>query len=89
MAAGEYTYCDDSKEVLCRLEVRQVNKTATTPKTTRAFFIVQGNEATPDSYVVDAAQYLVDEVTRYAGGNGRVVIPQTKWPYRNNIRRGL
>ena len=78
VAAGEYSYCDDSNEVLCRLEVRQVNKTAITPKTTRAFFIVQGNEATPDSYVVDAAQYLVDEVTRYAGGNGRVVIPQTK-----------
>ena len=78
VAAGEYSYCDDSNEVLCRLEVRQVNKTATTPKTTRAFFIVQGNEAAPDSYVVDGAQRLVEEITRYAGGSGRVVIPQTK-----------
>ena len=78
VAAGEYSYCDDSNEVLCRLEVRQVNKTATTPRTTRAFFIVQGNEATPDSYVVDAAQRLVEEITRYAGGSGRVVMPQTK-----------
>ena len=77
-AAGEYSYCDDSNEVLCRLEVRQVNKTAITPRTTRAFFIVQGNEATPDSYVVVAAQRLVEEITHYAGGSGRVVIPQTK-----------
>jgi DNA/RNA-binding domain of Phe-tRNA-synthetase-like protein len=78
VAAGEYSYCDDSNEVLCRLEVRQVNKTATTPRTTKAFFIVQGNDATPDSYVEEAAQRLVDEITRYAGGSGRVVMPQTR-----------
>ena len=28
VAPHEYCYCDDSNEVLCRLEIRQVNKTA-------------------------------------------------------------
>lgn len=76
VGAGEYSYCDDANDVLCRLEVRQVNKTATTPRTTRAFFIVQGNEATSEEYVANGAQLLVDEVTRYAGGSGRVVVPE-------------
>ena len=30
VAPHEYCYCDDSNEVLCRLEIRQVNKTAWT-----------------------------------------------------------
>ncbi len=75
VAAGEYSYCDDANEVLCRLEVRQVNKTATLPSTTRAFFIVQGNEATSDDYVREVAQRLVDEVVRVAGGSGHVIVP--------------
>lgn len=73
---GEYCYCDDSNEVLCRLEVRQVNKTAVTDKTTRAAFIVQGNEATSDAYVRQTAERLVEAVTRYCGGEGRVVVPK-------------
>lgn len=76
VAAVEYAYCDDSNEVLCRLEVRQVNKTATTEDTTGAFFIVQGNDATSDEYVIQGAQRLIDEVTLHAGGTGRVVLPK-------------
>lgn len=72
----EYCYCDDSDEVLCRLEVRQVNKTAVTEGTTRAAFIVQGNEATSDEYVLQTAEKLRDEVVRHCGGKGRVVIPK-------------
>lgn len=75
VAAGEYSYCDDANEVLCRLEVRQVNKTATTPATTDAFFIVQGNEATSDEYVLEGARALCAELTRHCGGTARVVVP--------------
>lgn len=72
----EYSYCDDANEVLCRLEVRQVNKTAVNERTTRAAFIVQGNEATSDEYVRDTAERLVAAITRYCGGRGRVVTPR-------------
>lgn len=71
----EYCYCDDANEVLCRLEVRQVNKTAVTESTTRAAFIVQGNAATSNSYVRETAEHLVEEVACYCGGQGRVVVP--------------
>ena len=76
VAAGEYAYCDDANEVLCRLEVRQVNKTATTPATTDAFFIVQGNKATSDEYVSAGAYALVAELTRHCGGTTHVVVPE-------------
>lgn len=76
VAAGEYAYCDDSNEVLCRLEVRQVSKTATTIDTKGAFFIVQGNAVTSDEYVLQGAQTLIDEVMRHTGGTGRVVLPE-------------
>lgn len=72
---GEYCYCDDSNEVLCRLEVRQVNKTAVNEQTTRAAFIVQGNEATSDEYVLETAERLVAAVTKVCGGAGRVLAP--------------
>lgn len=72
---GEYCYCDDANEVLCRLEVRQVNKTAVDEGTTRAAFIVQGNEATPDEYVREWAERLVEKIACNCGGEGRVVVP--------------
>lgn len=73
---GEYCYCDDSNEVLCRLEVRQVNKTAVDESTKSAAFIVQGNDATSDEYVEQIAARLADEIVRYCGGEGHVVKPQ-------------
>lgn len=72
----ENACCDDSNEVLCRLEVRQVNETAVNEATTRAAFLVQGNEATSDAYVRETAERLVTSITRYCGGAGRVVVPQ-------------
>jgi len=75
VAAGEYCYCDDANEVLCRLEVRQVNKTAVGPACTGAAFIVQGNEATSGEYLREWAEVLGRDVTRLCGGSYRVVEP--------------
>ena len=44
--SGEYSYVDDSNEVICRLEYRQVEKTKVTLDTRDCFFIIQGNAAT-------------------------------------------
>jgi DNA/RNA-binding domain of Phe-tRNA-synthetase-like protein len=42
---GKYAYVDDDNDIICRLEVRQVEKTKVLPDTTACFFIVQGNPA--------------------------------------------
>ncbi len=76
VAAHEYCYCDDADEVLCRLEIRQVNKTAVDENAVNIFYIVQGNAATPDSLLTDTAQKIIDTTTKYCGGTGHIVIPE-------------
>ena len=72
----EYCYCDDSNEVLCRLEIRQVNKTLVDENTTNIFYIVQGNEATPDTLLNQTARKIINTTIRYCGGTGKIIIPE-------------
>lgn len=44
ISRGEYAYIDDNNDVLCRMEVRQVEKTKVTESTNNCMYIVQGNE---------------------------------------------
>lgn len=72
----EYCYCDDSNEVLCRLEIRQVEKTKVDTSTKNLFYIVQGNEAVSDEYLKETAQRSIEETERYCGGTGKIVYPE-------------
>lgn len=65
---GEYCYLDDSNDVLCRLEVRQVEKTKVVEDTTCCFYIVQGNAATSSEYIKDVAYDLITLTQKYCGG---------------------
>ena len=76
IAPHEYCYCDDSNEVLCRLEIRQVNKTAVDEDAVNVFYIIQGNEATPDELLTETAQKVIDTTVKYCGGKGRIIVPQ-------------
>ena len=72
----EYSYCDDANEVLCRLEIRQVEKTKVDEAAKNVFYIVQGNEATDESLLKETAQKIIDTTAKYCGGSGRIVIPE-------------
>ena len=76
IAAHEYSYIDDSNEVLCRLEIRQVLKTLVTEETTNIFYIVQGNATTSEEYLREGAQQIIDLTTKFCGGRGRIVVPK-------------
>lgn len=65
---GEYCYLDDSNDVLCRLEVRQVEKTKVVEDTTSCFYIVQGNDATSSEFINDVAYDLITLTQKYCGG---------------------
>lgn len=71
----EYSYCDDANEVLCRLEIRQVEKTKVDETASNIFYIVQGNEATDDALMEQTAQEIIDTTTKYCGGAGRIIKP--------------
>ena len=72
----EYSYCDDANDVLCRLEIRQVEKTKVDEHTKNVFYIVQGNGATDDELLLATAQRIVDETVKYCGGRGRIIVPE-------------
>ena len=76
VAPHEYCYCDDDNEVLCRLEIRQVNKTRVDESTRNIFYIVQGNEATPDSLLNGAVERIIALTAKYCGGSGQIIIPE-------------
>ena len=76
VAPHEYCYCDDDNEVLCRLEIRQVNKTRVDENTCNIFYIIQGNDATPDSLLNDAAELIITLTVKYCGGSVRIIKPE-------------
>ena len=71
----EYSYIDDSNEVLCRLEIRQVQKTLVDETARNVFYIVQGNDATSDELLHQTAQKIIDLTTQYCGGVGEIITP--------------
>lgn len=71
-------FYDDANEVLCRLEIRQVEKTKVDEDATNVCYIVQGNKATTDSLLLETAQRIVDLTVKYCGGRGEVIVPTVK-----------
>jgi len=68
-----YSYIDDSNEIICLLEVRQVEKTKVTEKTKDCFFIVQGNSSTSIEYIRTATSELISLLNKYCGGNTEIL----------------
>jgi DNA/RNA-binding domain of Phe-tRNA-synthetase-like protein len=68
IAQGEYSYVDDSNEIICRLEHKQVEKTKVTKTTKAAFFIIQGNEATDSKFVQATFQRMAGLLEEHCSG---------------------
>ncbi len=73
VSPGEYAYIDDEHNVLCRLEIRQCERTKITLDTTDGFFIVQGNTRTADTYLHEATSELLTLIKRFCGGQARML----------------
>lgn len=71
--AGEYAYVDDGNDIICRLEVRQVEKTKVTLDTRECFYIVQGNALTDDHHLKAATEELLALTKRFCGGEERML----------------
>jgi DNA/RNA-binding domain of Phe-tRNA-synthetase-like protein len=71
--AGEYSYIDDSNEIICYLDVRQIDKTKVTLDTRNIFIVVQGNANIAFPYIENAVSELLFLIKRYCGGDVKVV----------------
>ena len=72
ISKGEYAYIDDNNDVLCRMEVRQVEKTKVTENTSNCMYIVQGNENVDNEQIKKAVDLLVELTLKYCGGNAEI-----------------
>jgi DNA/RNA-binding domain of Phe-tRNA-synthetase-like protein len=73
IGAKEYAYIDDDNDVICRLEVRQCEKTKVTLDTTDVFYIIQGNLRTTENDLHIATEQLIDLTTEFCGGTAEVI----------------
>ena len=69
---GEYAYMDDL-DILCRLEVRQCEKTKVTSMTKDVLLIVQGNAGTPVGLVKKETERAIELIRSFCGGSGRLL----------------
>ncbi len=70
---GEYAYIDDANDIICRLEVRQVEKTKITPDTKECLYIIQGNPFTSSDDLKAATENLINLTRRFCGGQERIL----------------
>jgi DNA/RNA-binding domain of Phe-tRNA-synthetase-like protein len=73
IASGEYAYVDDANDILCRLEVRQVEKTKVTAETKDCFYIVQGNAAVDAQYIKKTTDELIYLTKKFCGGREKIL----------------
>jgi DNA/RNA-binding domain of Phe-tRNA-synthetase-like protein len=73
VAPGEYAYIDSSNEIICRLEVRQVEKTKVGLHTTDCFYIIQGSAHTSDSLLKATTQRLISLTQSVCGGESEIL----------------
>lgn len=66
---GEYGYVDDGNNVICRMEVLQVEPTKTTVASKDIFMIIQGNPNTSSEYVEEIAKEACELITKFCGGS--------------------
>lgn len=71
----EYAYIDDGNNIVCRLEVLQVEPTKVTINSHDIFFIIQGNQNTEQTYVINYANQLGALITKYSGGDFSIIYP--------------
>lgn len=77
VASGEYAYVDDENDIICRLEVRQVEKTKVTLDTKGCFYIVQGNANTDSNYIKNVTEELISLTKHFCGGQEQMLY--TPW----------
>jgi DNA/RNA-binding domain of Phe-tRNA-synthetase-like protein len=68
ISPNEYAYVDDGNNILCRMEVIQVEPTKSTDSSSDIFLIIQGNAKTPDESLRAASDELKHLITRLCGG---------------------
>lgn len=66
--SGEYSFVDDSNDIICYLDIRQVDKTKVTNDTKNILYFIIGNECNSYDELRSVAKDIVDVTLKYCGG---------------------
>lgn len=70
---GEYSFVDDDNDVICWLDIRQVDKTKVTEESKNVLYLIIGNKETTDQDLEKVTNDLIDLTTKFAGGTAEIL----------------
>ena len=65
---GEYSFVDDNNDVICWLDIRQVDKTKVTEESKNILYFIIGNEENTYEELEKVANEIIELTTKYCGG---------------------
>lgn len=71
--SGEYSFVDDNNDVICWLDIRQVDKTKVTSDTKNVLYFIIGNEKTSINELEIVCNQIIELTTKYCGGKGKII----------------
>ncbi len=73
VASGEYSFVDGDNDVICWLDIRQVDKTKVTESTKNILYLVIGNKENTYDELEKVANEIIETTTKFCGGTGTVL----------------
>ena len=70
---GEYSFVDDDNDVICWLDIRQVDKTKVTESSKNVLYLIIGNKETPDEDLEKVTNDLIELTTKFASGTAKII----------------
>lgn len=64
--SGEYSFLDDNNDVVCWLDIRQVDKTKVTEDSKNVLYLIIGNKKTTDEELEKVTNNLISLTTKFA-----------------------
>ena len=71
--AGEYSFVDDNNDIICWLDIRQVDKTKVTEDSKNVLYLIIGNRKTTDEELEKVTSDLISLTTKFASGKATIV----------------
>lgn len=71
--SGEYSFVDDDNDVICWLDIRQVDKTKVTEESKNILYFIIGNEKNTYDDLENVANEIIANTLDYCGGKATIV----------------
>ena len=73
VGSGEYSFVDDDNDVICWLDIRQVDKTKVTEESKNVLYLIIGNKENTYEELEEVAKEIIDITTEYCGGKATIL----------------